>query len=198
MPGGGCSVTRRQFSSSLLSPQSFCWLQTSEPRYKHLPLVQVNLHSEKVQGKRAVINASVRLLSYFFLPHLHAMTVWELSLPGDPRKPNSEKGSLSKDLPSRKCTGQCPRGTCHTLLPARLYPTKWVTQVLSSHDLPAKVIAMRLLFSLKKPVAFFHASASSTEATAEFGSSGLVKAGTYIFNLSLDDVKLWPKYLTSP
>lgn len=51
MPGGGCSVTRRQFSSSLLSPQSFCWLQTSEPRYKHLPLVQVNLHSEKVQYK---------------------------------------------------------------------------------------------------------------------------------------------------
>lgn len=47
MPGGGCSVTRRQFSSSLLSPQSFCWLQTNEPRYKHLPLVQVNLHSVK-------------------------------------------------------------------------------------------------------------------------------------------------------
>lgn len=51
MPGGGCSVTRRQFSSSLLSPQSFCWLQTSEPRYKHLPLVQVNLHSEKARNK---------------------------------------------------------------------------------------------------------------------------------------------------
>lgn len=47
MPGGGCSVTSRQFSSSLLSPQSFCWLQISEPRYKHLPLAQVNLHSVK-------------------------------------------------------------------------------------------------------------------------------------------------------
>lgn len=47
MPGGGCSVTSRQFSSSLLSPQSFCWLQISEPRYKHLPLAQVNLHSER-------------------------------------------------------------------------------------------------------------------------------------------------------
>lgn len=47
MPGGGCSVTSRQFSSSLLSPQSFCWLQINEPRYKHLPLAQVNLHSER-------------------------------------------------------------------------------------------------------------------------------------------------------
>ncbi|OCT76610.1 hypothetical protein XELAEV_18031814mg, partial [Xenopus laevis] len=36
----GCSVTRGQFSSSLLSPQSFSWLQIREPRYKHLPLVQ--------------------------------------------------------------------------------------------------------------------------------------------------------------
>lgn len=51
MPGGGCSVTSRQFSSSLLSPQSFCWLQISEPRYKHLPLAQVNLHSERQKKK---------------------------------------------------------------------------------------------------------------------------------------------------
>lgn len=52
MPGGGCSVTSRQFSSSLLSPQSFCWLQINEPRYKHLPLAQVNLHSERQKRKQ--------------------------------------------------------------------------------------------------------------------------------------------------
>lgn len=38
--------------SSLLSPQSFCWLQTREPRYTSTaPLVQVNLHSGKAQHK---------------------------------------------------------------------------------------------------------------------------------------------------
>lgn len=118
MPGGGCSVTRRQFSSSLLSPQSFCWLQTNEPRYKHLPLVQVNLHSEKHNIKHEVVNASLTLLScYFFLPHLHAMIVWELSLSGEPRKLNSEEGYLGKGLPSMKCTGQGPWGTLGPAMP---------------------------------------------------------------------------------
>lgn len=45
MPGGGCWVTTGQFSSSLLSPQLFSWLQISEPRRKQFPLVQWNLHS---------------------------------------------------------------------------------------------------------------------------------------------------------
>lgn len=47
MPGGGCWVTTGQFSSSLLSPQLFSWLQISEPRRKQFPLVQWNLHSLK-------------------------------------------------------------------------------------------------------------------------------------------------------
>lgn len=53
MPGGGCWVTTGQFSSSLLSPQLFSWLQISEPRRKQFPLVQWNLHSLKafVAGK---------------------------------------------------------------------------------------------------------------------------------------------------
>lgn len=78
MPGGGCSVTRRQFSSSLLSPQSFCWLQTREPRYKHCPLVQVNLHSEKAQHKAWSCQCQPEAPQLpLLLPRLYAVTVWE-------------------------------------------------------------------------------------------------------------------------
>lgn len=52
MPGGGCWVTTGQFSSSLLSPQLFSWLQISEPRRKQFPLVQWNLHSAVRRSKR--------------------------------------------------------------------------------------------------------------------------------------------------
>lgn len=95
MPGGGCSVTRRQFSSSLLSPQSFCWLQTREPRYKHLPLVQVNLHSGKAQDKAwssqlvpDIPGPSPRLLHP--TSQGHAMMMWELTLSGGLSKRDSE------------------------------------------------------------------------------------------------------------
>lgn len=54
MPGGGCWVTTGQFSSSLLSPQLFSWLQISEPRRKQFPLVQWNLHSVRWGNKRHV------------------------------------------------------------------------------------------------------------------------------------------------
>ncbi|MEQ2182351.1 hypothetical protein GOODEAATRI_021436 [Goodea atripinnis] len=49
IPGGGCWVTTGQFSSSLLSPQLFSWLQISEPRRKQFPLVQWNLHSAQTR-----------------------------------------------------------------------------------------------------------------------------------------------------
>lgn len=52
MPGGGCWVTTGQFSSSLLSPQLFSWLQISEPRRKQFPLVQWNLHSVARKSRR--------------------------------------------------------------------------------------------------------------------------------------------------
>lgn len=52
MPGGGCWVTTGQFSSSLLSPQLFSWLQISEPRRKQFPLVQWNLHSAQSEEAR--------------------------------------------------------------------------------------------------------------------------------------------------
>lgn len=52
MPGGGCWVTTGQFSSSLLSPQLFSWLQISEPRRKQFPLVQWNLHSAQAEEAR--------------------------------------------------------------------------------------------------------------------------------------------------
>lgn len=131
MPGGGCSVTRRQFSSSLLSPQSFCWLQTSEPRYKHLPLVQVNLHSEKARnkawGSQRLLGTQKQLLSPPPTCRVQAMR-----LSREPRELNSEGPSG---------WGWSCFATRNTLTPA--YDTVLPTNgymVLPSIACPARVI----------------------------------------------------------
>lgn len=59
-------MTTGQFSSSLLSPQLFSWLQISEPRRKQFPLVQWNLHSAQ-SGEGRVWGQVQREKTFFFL-----------------------------------------------------------------------------------------------------------------------------------